>query len=89
LTQLIVMRLADMHRGHPAQDNSKTCSKCNRQVGIYPSGQKVLLAQPSVEIVCNVCAEAARDSFDVAMSAPGALAEPAESVPIKEVWKPL
>lgn len=52
MRELIVMRLADMHRHHPSQDNSKVCSRCHEPVGIYPSGQKTLRRDKALAIVC-------------------------------------
>lgn len=52
---LVAMRLSDMTRMHPRQDDSKACSKCGCQVGLYPSGQKVLTHNPKMRIICNVC----------------------------------
>ena len=75
---LIVMRLADMHRLHPRQDNTRFCPKCNERVGIYPSGQAAMLRDPSLSILCNVCNDALPGPF-VAALAPGALQEPKES----------
>ena len=79
---LLVMRLADMVRVHPQQDNSRTCDRCGEQVGIYPSGQEVLRKNPSTEIVCSVCAEQDPPPTLQAL-APGALHEPFESVRAK------
>jgi ribosomal protein S27AE len=73
--QLIVMRLADMWRTRPDQDNSRVCSKCGEQVGIYPSGQAVLRERPQTAIVCNVCYE---PTSGVNIPAPGALEEARE-----------
>lgn len=56
-TILVVMRLADMRRGHPAQDNTHVCSRCKEPVGIYPSGQHALRQQPELPIICNVCVD--------------------------------
>jgi DNA-directed RNA polymerase subunit RPC12/RpoP len=56
--ELIVMRLADMERIHPNQDNSHVCSKCGQQVGIYPSGQMYLKERPNLDIICSRCAGA-------------------------------
>lgn len=53
--RLTVMRLADMHRMHPQQDNSRTCDLCGARVGIYPSGLSAIKAHPAIEIVCSVC----------------------------------
>jgi hypothetical protein len=66
--ELVAMRLANMARVHPAQDNSRACSKCGRQVGIYPSGQRALRHNPKIKIVCEVCALAG-PPFDVSISA--------------------
>src|SRR5690348_14830419 len=74
---LIVMRLADMSLVHPQQDNSRVCSKCGRQVGIYPSGQAVLARHPDTVITCNVCA--GPELAVNAILAPGALEEPFQS----------
>jgi len=53
--ELLVMRLVDMGRIHPKQDNSKVCSKCGHQVGIYPTGQKWLKKYPKTVIICPQC----------------------------------
>ena len=53
---LIAMRLKDMWKLHPDQDNSRVCSKCGEGVGIYPSGQNALARAPSMRIVCAICA---------------------------------
>ena len=55
-TELVTMRLKDMTRVHPAQDDTKVCSKCGAPVGIYPSGQRALRNNPAIKIVCSVCA---------------------------------
>lgn len=52
---LVVMRLADMTVVHPAQDNTRSCSKCGHIVGIYPSGQKALKRWLHTRIVCARC----------------------------------
>ena len=77
---LIVMRLADMHRVHPRQDNSRTCPRCGERVGIYPSGQKALRRVRGLTIICEKCH--ATRPCDVLILAPGAEAEPGESRPI-------
>jgi len=56
---LVVMRLADMHRQHPAQDNSKVCSKCGERVGIYPSSRRALRDNPGLPVICIICATSA------------------------------
>ena len=76
MADLIVMRLADMHRVHPEQDDSRVCSRCGEQVGIYPSGQDVLRRNPTVQIVCSHC----MSGYDIALLAPGARRELFESV---------
>jgi hypothetical protein len=53
---LVVMRLKDMGRVHPDQDNSRLCSQCGEPVGVYPSGQAALRDRPDMRIVCHVCA---------------------------------
>jgi hypothetical protein len=78
--ELIVMRLADMHRQHPQQDNSRVCVECGQRVGIYPSGQRVLAQLPSVAIVCSRCLWK-RPQPDKVFLAPGAEGEASESVP--------
>jgi hypothetical protein len=69
---LIVMRLANISRAHPQQDSSRCCDRCGEGVGIYPSGQKVIEADPSTEIICQVCGAAM--AF-IGEPAPGALEE--------------
>lgn len=76
---LVCMRLADMAVVHPQQDNSRKCSRCVHQVGIYPSGQSVLDRHPDMVIVCQICAETT--PFDIGVLAPGADRELFESVP--------
>ena len=73
--ELIVMRLADMHRVHPNQDNSRKCSVCGHRVGIYPSGREVLKNNRDVKLICNECY-----GGGWATPAPGALDEPRQSV---------
>ena len=74
MTELVVMRLKDMVRVHPEQITAR-CSKCNEDVGIYPSGQRVLREMPDAVPVCQVC----KGPFNVAVLAPGADIEPFES----------
>jgi hypothetical protein len=78
MSVLICMRHADMARVHPSQDNTRFCSKCGARVGIYPSGQRALVRDPSLAIVCHVCAMHEGDAL--AVLAPGALAERLESI---------
>lgn len=75
--KLLVMRLADMHRVHPQQDDSRVCSQCQHPVGIYPSGQAALKRDPELLIVCSVCSE--KEPPEFRLLAPGALTEPFES----------
>jgi hypothetical protein len=77
---LIVMRLADMQRRHPAQDDSRFCSHCQHRVGIYPSGQAVLKQESGMKILCSVCNDRiGKNAWSVSMLAPGALDERKES----------
>jgi hypothetical protein len=54
--RLVATRLFDMSKMHPQQDSSRVCALCSAPVGIYPSGQAALHANPTMEIVCSVCA---------------------------------
>jgi len=73
---LIVMRLADMHRVHPDQITD-TCALCGHEVGVYPSGQAIMREYPDrIRLVCQVCKTPDPD----APLAPGAEFEPFESV---------
>lgn len=83
---LVVMRLADMHKGHPAQDNTRFCSICSERVGVYPSGQKALKHNPDMKIVCHVCIEAAHDPAALSVAAAPfeeILEETRQSAPVK------
>jgi hypothetical protein len=73
MTELVVMRLKDMYTKHPNQDNTHKCSQCGFEVGIYPSGQKVLKENPDAVIICQICI----GNLDLtqATPAPGALEE--------------
>jgi hypothetical protein len=62
--RLVVMRLIDMHKMHPQQDNSKVCALCGEPVGVYPSGQAAIRTEPTMEIVCSICAKKEFGSFD-------------------------
>lgn len=75
MTQLIAMRLADMHRVHPDQIEAH-CGRCGEVVGVYPSGQKVLREMPDVELVCQVC----QPPSGLQILAPGAELEPLQSI---------
>jgi ribosomal protein L33 len=55
--ELLVMRLADMGRIHPQQDNTKFCSNCNERVGIYPTGQAWLKKNPKTKLICSICVD--------------------------------
>jgi ribosomal protein S27E len=73
--ELIVMRLADMHRVHPEQISGR-CAGCGHEVAIYPSGQQVMKRHPDVRLTCQVC----KTPGPNAALAPGAEFEPFESV---------
>jgi hypothetical protein len=66
---LVAMRLADMVRVHPHQDNSKKCSDCGHQVGIYPSGQNALRHNKTMKILCSRCAMERREPGERALPA--------------------
>jgi hypothetical protein len=53
---LVTMRIADMTRMHPAQDDSRVCGECGHPVGLYPSSQAALRRWPEMKIICAVCA---------------------------------
>lgn len=53
---LVTMRIADMTRMHPAQDDSHVCVECGHPVGLYPSGQSALRKWPEMKIICAHCA---------------------------------
>lgn len=74
MTLLLAMRLADMHRVHPEQITAR-CARCNHEVGVYPSGQRILRELSDVELVCQVCHEPG----PFAQLAPGAEAEMLQS----------
>lgn len=67
--RLVCMRLVDMARIHPAQDNSHVCLKCGERVGIYPTGQIALQEHPEASIICAPCAKAQAASGAVAVPA--------------------
>jgi hypothetical protein len=54
---LVVMRLADMWKRHPDQDDTKLCGMCGSAVGIYPSGQTQIRLHPQTKIVCFNCVD--------------------------------
>jgi hypothetical protein len=74
MTELIVMRLADMKRVHPEQVEAQ-CSKCGEVVGVYPSGQQVMRDYPDTKLICQVC----KTPGESAVLAPGARQEAAQS----------
>jgi hypothetical protein len=53
---LVTMRLADMARMHPGQDDSHECAECGHPVGVYPSGQAALRRYPRMKVICSICA---------------------------------
>ena len=55
MTELIVMRLADMTKFHPDQITAK-CHGCGHDVAVYPSGQKAMRQYPGIKLMCQVCA---------------------------------
>lgn len=75
MTELIVMRLADMHRVHRDQIVRK-CATCGHKVGVYPSGQEVMRHDPDTRLTCQVC----KTPGPNAVLAPGAEFEPFQSV---------
>jgi hypothetical protein len=81
--ELICMRLTEMKRVHPKMDTTHKCSKCGERVGVYPSGQRVLVAfgEDAIDIVCSVCTGNTWTAPAVFQLAPGALQEKGESVP--------
>jgi len=74
MTELIVMRLADMTKFHPDQITAK-CHGCGHDVAVYPSGQKAMRQYPGIKLMCQVCRQPGPD----AMLAPGAGSEPSQS----------
>ena len=73
---LIVMRLAEMRRVHPAQV-PRHCDRCGHLCGVYPSGQDVIRRDPLTEVVCSHCIDPA--TVPAIGLAPGAEVEPFES----------
>lgn len=72
------MRLADMHRIHPDQI-SDHCANCGHEVGIYPSGQRIMRkAKEDIQILCQVCMQPGNNNWPAL--APGAELEPFESI---------
>lgn len=83
MSELVVMRLKDMRRRHPLQDNSRHCSRCGQRVGVYPSGQRALRLEPGLAIVCQVCVAKSHPSDLLQVLAPGALEESKESYEVQ------
>lgn len=52
--RLICMRLDEMVVVHPDQITG-LCEKCGAEVGIYPSGQKMIALFDAIEIICHRC----------------------------------
>jgi hypothetical protein len=75
---LLCMRLDEMSVVHPDQI-TEVCSKCNEPVGIYPSGQQIILqyGRHNVELICNRCHDG---NFTRMSLAPGTGVERAQSV---------
>lgn len=76
---LAVMRASDMYVAHPDTDYSHVCSRCGKEVGIYPSGQRVLREHTSVILMCTRCAPQSGGW----RLAPGATVEPYQSMPVR------
>jgi hypothetical protein len=74
---LLVMRLDDMFVVHPSQIIA-ACSSCGAEVGVYPSGQRVLRRYRHAAIICSRCRMLGQDE---AQLAPGAIDEVGQSVP--------
>jgi len=66
---LVSMRLKDMTRRHPDQDDSHVCSQCGEALGLYPTGQRALALNPRLVLVCVPCAAADFDLNDVNVAA--------------------
>lgn len=82
---LIAMRLVDMTRVHPSQDNTRRCRRCDQRVGIYPSGQRALRRDPDLEIVCSVCLQPGfGDSIPAADTFMELIAEARDSTRVKK-----
>lgn len=75
--EMLVMRLADMTRVHPQQITA-TCSLCGHEVGVYPSGQRMMRQMPELRLVCSVCSDS-RGRAVINVLAPGAAIEPFET----------
>jgi len=75
MTELIVIRLADMRRVHPQQITS-TCHGCGHVVAVFPSGQHIMKQHPDTRLTCSVC----KTPGPNAALAPGAAIEPFQTV---------
>ena len=62
---LVTMRIADMTRMHPAQDDTHVCGECGHPVGIYPSGQAALRKWPEMKVLCAHCAIKTRPPMEI------------------------
>lgn len=51
---IAVMRAANMAILHPQTDYSHKCHKCNEVVGVFPTGQQIIIDEDP-EILCDVC----------------------------------
>lgn len=76
---LAVCRASDMFVAHPDTDYTHVCSRCGEEVGIYPSGQRVLRQHTNVILMCNRCAPQGVGW----QLAPGAAIEPSQSLPVR------
>jgi hypothetical protein len=77
MTELIVMRLADMKRVHP-QQIAATCHGCGHAVAVFPSGQQIMKQHPGIRLTCSVCKMPGPN----AALAPGAEGEPFQTVKV-------
>jgi hypothetical protein len=66
---LVCMRVVDMRRIHPYQDNSRFCSRCGERVGLYPSSQNAVRDNPGIKIICAHCADRDGDEADEVLPA--------------------
>jgi hypothetical protein len=81
--RLVCEPLSEMHRTHPNQI-TRICSRCYKSVGVFPSGQNVLLrhGERNVDIVCKHCDPVGGMA---GTPAPGAIEEMLSFVPKDEV----
>lgn len=75
---LHVALLQDMAVVHPQMDDTQDCSRCQRPVGIYPSGLAIIrkFGRARVDLICARCE---LPPIGAAL-APGAAMEPFQSV---------